>query len=110
MSSMGPTGPTNSTTLETLEAKELKRMASLPSLPWTEQQETLRSMKALLERWLKTSAEKTDADALTRQLYRLSLEQTLQNVAATVSSSVSRITTASLELLQLLLLRQILPE
>ena len=78
-------------------------MASLPSLPWTEQQETLRSMKALLERWLKTNAEKTEADALTRQLYRLSLEQTLQNVAATVGSSVSRITTASLELLQLLL-------
>ena len=78
-------------------------MASLPSLPWTEQQETLRSMKALLERWLKTSAEKMEADALARQLYHLSLEQTLQNVAATVSSSVSRITTASLELLQLLL-------
>ena len=103
MGPTGPTGPTGSTTLETLEAKELKRMASLPSLPWTEQQETLRSMKALLERWLKTSAEKTEADALTRQLYRLSLEQTLQNVAATVGSSVSRITTASLELLQLLL-------
>lgn len=99
----GPGGAASIVTVEQLEAQERQRVAVLPQLAWTGQLEVLRGMKGRLEGRgrAQRKAEAGLAEAA-EALFHAPVGVVVENVTKTAGSAVLRVTSASLEVLGLL--------
>ena len=96
-------GASSIVTVEQLEAQERQRVAVLPQLAWTGQLEVLRGMKGRLEgRGRAQRKGGASLEEAAEGLFHAPVGVVVENVTKTAGSAVLRVTSASLEVLGLL--------